>query len=159
MHPYLNLYGCKQEVKSQAFTSLVRPHLEYSSSVWDPHFKQDILAVEKISEMVPNSLLETIHTKTVLHPYLTTYIGPHFNNGENRKATNILSPIIIPEYIKLSSVRTRTDDLAYVQLQTNYEQYKNSFLPRTIKEWNSLPPDLVHAASVDFTARLQSYTF
>ena len=44
-----HLYGCKQEVKSQAFTSLVRPLLEYSLSVWDPNFKQDILAVEKNS--------------------------------------------------------------------------------------------------------------
>ena len=31
-----HLYGCNQEVKFRAFTSLVRPHLEYSSSVWDP---------------------------------------------------------------------------------------------------------------------------
>ena len=76
------------------------------------------------------------------------------------KATNNLSPIIIPEYVKLSSGRTRTLDIAYVQLQTNYEQYKNSFLSRTIREWNSLPPDLVHSASVDdVTARPQSYTF
>ena len=43
-----HLYGCKQEVKSQAFTCLVHPLLDYPSSVWDPHFKQNILAVEKI---------------------------------------------------------------------------------------------------------------
>ena len=65
------------------------------------------------------------------------------------KATNNLSLIIIPEYVELSSRPTRTHDLDYVQLQTNYELYKNSFLPQTIREWNSLPPDLVHAASVD----------
>ena len=39
----LNLLpGCNQEVKSKAFISLARPHLEYSSSVWGPYFKQDI---------------------------------------------------------------------------------------------------------------------
>ena len=36
-----HLYGCSQEVKSRTFTTLVRPHLEYSSTVWDPYFKQD----------------------------------------------------------------------------------------------------------------------
>ena len=41
------------------------------------------------------------------------------------KETNKLSPIIIPEYVKLSSGHTRTRDLAYVQLQTIYKQYKN----------------------------------
>ena len=43
-----HLYGCNQEVKSRAFTSLARPHLEYSSSVWDPYFKQDVSAIEKV---------------------------------------------------------------------------------------------------------------
>ena len=39
-------------------------------------------------------------------------------------------------------------------------EYKNSFLPRAIREWNALPPDLVHAASADeFAARLQNHTF
>ena len=159
-----HLYGCKQEVKSQAFTSLVNPVLEYSSSVWDPHFKQDILAVEKIQ-------LKGAWFATGNYLYqesVTSMLDdPHINYGENKKklltfykATNKLSPIIIPEYVKLSSGSTRTHDLAYVQLQTNQEQYKISFFPRTIREWNSLPPDLVHAASVDdFTARLQSYTF
>ena len=85
-----HLYGCKQEVKSQAFTSLVHPHLEYSSSVWNPHFKQDVLAVEKIQGRVPDSLLETIHTKTVLHPCLTTYIYPTSTTEKTEKTFNIL---------------------------------------------------------------------
>ena len=37
-----------QEVKSRAFTSLARPHLEYSSSVWDPYLKKDISTIEKV---------------------------------------------------------------------------------------------------------------
>ena len=44
----MHLYGCSQEVKSRAFTTLVRPHLEYSSTVWDPYFKQDKQSFEKI---------------------------------------------------------------------------------------------------------------
>ena len=75
------------------------------------------------------------------------------------KAVNNLSPVKIPEYVTPSSGRTRTHDLAYIQLRTNYEQYKYSFLPRSITDWNALPPDLVHALSVDeFQSRLQKYT-
>jgi hypothetical protein len=43
-----HLYNCSTEVKSRAFTSLVRPHLEYASSVWDPYLKQDINQLEKV---------------------------------------------------------------------------------------------------------------
>ena len=31
-----NLYSCPQEVKEAAFKGLVRPVLDYGSSVWDP---------------------------------------------------------------------------------------------------------------------------
>ena len=33
-----HIYGCSLEVKSRAITTLVRPHLEYSSTVWDPYY-------------------------------------------------------------------------------------------------------------------------
>ena len=76
------------------------------------------------------------------------------------KANNNLSPVNILNYVATSSNRTRTHDLGYIQLHTYYEQYKNSFLPWTIREWNALPPDLVKGASADkFAARLQNHTF
>ena len=34
--------------KKREFTSLVLPHLEYTSTVWDPYHKQDIQALEKV---------------------------------------------------------------------------------------------------------------
>ena len=35
-----NLGSCPAKVKEQAYMSLVRPHLEYSSSAWDPHLSK-----------------------------------------------------------------------------------------------------------------------
>ncbi|XP_072051838.1 uncharacterized protein [Amphiura filiformis] len=32
-----NLYNCSEQLKSTAFTSLVRPHTEYGAVSWDPH--------------------------------------------------------------------------------------------------------------------------
>ena len=34
-----NLFSCRQDVKEAAYKGLVRPVLEYESSVWDPHTK------------------------------------------------------------------------------------------------------------------------
>ena len=32
----------------QLFTSLVRPHLEYGASIWNPYLKKDIEKLEKV---------------------------------------------------------------------------------------------------------------
>ena len=75
------------------------------------------------------------------------------------KAINQLTPVIIPDYIQTPIRFTRTHDQALIQLPANYEQYKNSFIPRTIRDWNSLPPELVHVKTVDeFSSRLQLLT-
>ena len=37
-----NLRNCPQPVKELAYTSLVRPKLEYSAYIWDPHHQSKI---------------------------------------------------------------------------------------------------------------------
>ena len=37
-----NIWKCPQDIKAQAYTSLVRPHLKYSSAVWDLYRKHHI---------------------------------------------------------------------------------------------------------------------
>ena len=34
-----NLFSCPQDVREAAYEGLVRPILEYGSSVWDPHYE------------------------------------------------------------------------------------------------------------------------
>ena len=43
-----NLISCTKETKSAAYSTLVRPILEYSSSVWDPYTKEHIHQLGKI---------------------------------------------------------------------------------------------------------------
>jgi len=46
-----NLNRCGQSVKSAAYLGLVRPKLEFASSVWDPHLSKDIQAVRQYREL------------------------------------------------------------------------------------------------------------
>ena len=162
-----HLYGCSKEDKSRAFTTLVLPHLDYSSTVWHPYFKQDKQSLEKIQRkgarfvtgnysyqqsvisMLDDLDWPLLEKKTKKHKRLTTFY----------KICNHSSTVTLPEYVKTSNSRTRSHDRSYIQIHTNYEQYKNSFFPHTIRERNSLPPYLVHAESVDaFITRLQTFT-
>ena len=43
-----NLNKCPTHIKAVAYTSLVRPILEYASAAWDPHSQNNIKALERI---------------------------------------------------------------------------------------------------------------
>ena len=43
-----NINVAPLQVKSQAYQTLVRPHLEYCSSVWDPHTQTDVNRIEAV---------------------------------------------------------------------------------------------------------------
>ena len=43
-----NLRSCPNDVKAQAYTILVRPVLEYASTVWDPYQRQQIQQLENV---------------------------------------------------------------------------------------------------------------
>ena len=58
------------------------------------------------------------------------------------KATHDKAAINIPSYIRRPSISTRQYyPYKFSQISTSTDAYKFSFLPRTITDWNSLPPE------------------
>ena len=45
-----NLFSCPQDVREAVYKGLVRPILEYGSSVWDPHYEGLIDDLEKVQK-------------------------------------------------------------------------------------------------------------
>jgi hypothetical protein len=45
-----NLKGASKVVKDRAYTTMIRPILEYASSAWDPHLSRDVLELEKVQK-------------------------------------------------------------------------------------------------------------
>ena len=158
-----HLYSCNLNVKEKAYTSLVRPHLEYASSVWDPHLKCDVHEVEKIQRKAARFVTGQFSYRDSVTAMMVNleWLPLQERRYQKRLTTfykvyNHLSPISLPHYIIQSARSTRSHIHSLIQIPTNYEQYKNSFLPRTIRDWNALPPDLVNCTTVEeFTTRLQ----
>ena len=54
-----NLHSCPRDLRATVFQSLVRPHLEYCSSVWDPHTKDLVDRIEAIQPVF--EILKKVH--------------------------------------------------------------------------------------------------
>ena len=70
-----NVYNCPLEVKSLAYTSLIRPQLEYASAAWDPYLIGDIQQLEKVQHRQNGSCFATTNTLSLLLVYWSASSG------------------------------------------------------------------------------------
>ena len=52
-----NLYNCPPNTKRIAYLTLVRPIMEYATSVWDPYYNTDIYKLEKVQRRAARWIL------------------------------------------------------------------------------------------------------
>ena len=50
-----NLSKCSTDVKSMAYTTIVRPHLEFASAAWDPYTKTNVIQIEAVQRRAARS--------------------------------------------------------------------------------------------------------
>ena len=64
-----NLSSCPEGVKETAYKALVRPHVEYASSVWDPHLKKHFKQIAEVqrgaARFVKNCYTRELGTVTI----------------------------------------------------------------------------------------------
>ena len=145
-----NLYSCPKHIKATAYLTLVRPLLEYSSSVWDPHSQDLINKLERVQRRAARFVVNDYSRHSSVSDMLNQ-LG--WSSLETRRTANRLNTL---HKARLGLLSLPIDDLlqpvhrpsrhlhpnAYQLLQTNKDCYKFSFFPRTVKDWNSLPFDL-----------------
>ena len=65
------LSDCSMDVKSKAYTTLVRPQLEYACSVWNPYTKRNIHQIELVQHRAARFVLRETSNVTHVTPMLT----------------------------------------------------------------------------------------
>ena len=153
-----NIYKCPQGIKVQAYKALVRPHLEYASAVWDPYRQKHINSIE----MVQRRACRFVTSNYSREPGTVTNIlkkleWPTLELRRKAarltllyKATHGEAAVNIPTYVTKPSRTTRQYHKdRYLRLSTSTDAYQNSFIPRTIAEWNNLPDQVIQATSTD----------
>ena len=149
-----NLFSCPQDVKEAAYKSMVRPILEYESTVWDPHcngLNDELENVQKLAArfVTRNYSYETGSMTGILEEL-------KWETFQKRRKDNRL--VLLYKGLK-GKARIPTDDLipknrrcrnqhsSVFQIPTaSKDAYKKSFFPQTIRDWNVLPDSLISSA-------------
>ncbi len=138
---------CNAAVKSKAYTSLVRPQLEYASTAWNPYTKRNINKIEMIQRRAARFVFNDYSRASHVSPMIAR-LG--WDNLQQRRllyqATMFykihqgLIGINFPDDVCPLTRASRLPNICPCrQIQSCVNVYKFSFYPRTIVTWNHIP--------------------
>lgn len=157
-----NLKTRQQQVKDLAYKALVRPHLEYSSTVWDPSCQKDINNIEAVQRRAARFVLNNYKSTASVSTMLEQLQWPTLQKRRTVARLSTLYKIqsqqlhVKCQHLKpLNSRSRRCHNRQLARINCRTDQRQNSFLPRTIRDWNSLSPETVQSPSASaFTTRV-----
>ena len=153
-----NLYRCSLDVRKLAYTSLVRPHLEYASAAWDVYTQGDVNCHESIQKRAARFITGNYNWRTSSTGLVNSLnLAPlSCRRAVSRlslfyKAIYESSPSISVSHLSVPSRSTRSSSngLIFLPLSCRTDCYKYSFFPRTIIDWNRLQFEVRAKPSLD----------
>lgn len=146
-----------QSFREAAYKSLVRPHLEYCCSVWDPHTISEIQTLERIQRQAARYVTADYRRTSSVSVMISKLKWPSLSS---RRAVSRLTMVyrimnnlvaIPPDtFFTINSSKTRKNhNMCFQTYRPRGNIDKFAFAQRTILEWNKLPSTVVNAVSLD----------
>ena len=146
-----NLYSCSKPIKQTAYLALVRPRLEYSNSIWDPHQKELINKIEMVQKRAARFVTNTYDRSTSITAVIKEL---EWDTLQNRRITNRLKILqkarqgllALPVDQLLQPTRRQSRHShpdSYQLISCNKNVYKYSYFPKTVTDWNNLSHSIV----------------
>ena len=140
-------------LREMAYKTLVRPLMEYSSTVWSPYTNQNIDRLEMIQRRAARW---TLHNYSTYASVMEKLHSLGWASLEQRRSDSRLCPfheiiyglvaIDLPPYVvHPSRILRNSHPLCFRQIQTTVDYYKYLFYPLAIVQWNRLPPQSTSA--------------
>ena len=139
---------------------MVRPKLEYASAVWDPHLSKDINAIEKVQRIAARWVKSNYNWENSVSSMLSELQWPilHVRRLMSRliifyKGLYNLITLEMPSYITSTTTTPYSTRFQHpfhfniLNARTNF--YHNSYFPKTVRDWNSLPISAIEAHTVN----------
>ena len=162
-----NLRECTKPVKAASYTTLVRPVLEYASTIWDPTTDHNIKVLDQVQKRAARFVTNDYTTRT---PGCVTRMQGElgWDTLQKRRLDSRLSMLYRIDhqlvdvkketYLQSGDSRTRGSHKFYQERITS-EVYRNSFFPRTVRDWNRLPHTVTAAETLEeFRGSLRAST-
>ena len=149
-----NLRVSSPRHKEIAYRALVRPQVEYASSVWDPHLQKDIHALEMVQRRAARFVTGRYRRTSSVSDMLE---GLAWRSLQQRRRDQRLAMLfnIVNEQVAIPkdgfitpapSSNTRAHHSLSLEVPFYRADYaKNSFFARTPRDWNSLPAPIAEA--------------
>ena len=149
-------FSCPQNVKEAAYKGMVRPILEYGSSIWDPHPDKLQKELEKVQNRAARFVTRNYNYET---GSMTGILGQL--KGESLKKRRKDNRLILLYKGLKGKAKIPTDDLipktrrgrnqhslAFQIPSASKDVYMYSFFPQTIRDWNDLPESLISSSEL-----------
>ena len=152
-----NVRTTNQSVKELAYKTLVRPQVEYASTVWSPYTKQNIQKIEMVQRRAARWVSNSYFSYDSVSAMLSN-LGWHsleYRRNDSRLAMFYkiqygLVAVPMPSYLERPIRITRhMHPLSFRQVYVSADYYWYSFFPMTAVLWNKLPLDLVVLDDLD----------
>jgi len=161
-----NLQIKNEHTKSMAYKSLVRSNLEYCSTIWSPHTNKQKNEIEKVQRRAARYTNGRFHNTSSVTSMLDHLKWNSLETRRNIAKVTMLYTVthnlvaINPDFYISSqtSITRHGHSLWYKPFSTSTDYFKFSFFPHTVVLWNTLPPDIVSASSLDkFKSQIQTH--
>ena len=150
-----NLRIKNQDIKEIAFKGLVRPVLEYCSTVWSPHQIKYIDMLEMVQRRAARYVLCRYHNESSVTKMMKGMGWDTLACRRTRadatmfyKIEHSLVAVPMPASVQRPERLLRNPPHYYRPLYCSTVSFQNSFFPRTVKIWNKIPDYIAAEASL-----------
>ena len=146
-------------IKQQAYFSLVHLLVEYASTVWDPHTQTNtqrwaaryVLSRHRNTSSV-SDMLQSLNWRSLENRRKDARLYMMFKIDRGLVAISKDSRLIPPKRSTRHSHHRAFQTVTY-----RTDKRRMSFFPRTVRDWNALPPDIVDLETLEaFKASVSS---
>lgn len=159
-------YILNRKSLERMYFSFIRPVLEYGDTVWDNctiQLKNEIESIQNEAARIVSGATKLCNIKSLLNELKWDTLAARRKKHRLTllyKMESSISPAYLTDLIPTQAQRYQLRNASDIPLiHTRTQTYSSSFLPLTIKDWNTLPTDIRNSNTIgSFKANLNKNT-